>query len=1235
MSECPSRNHLLLLLAEQLPAPEIERIEAHVETCARCQETLDDLSRVSLTGPRTRATGPEPRPEFLRRLREATPDARGAPGRTNGVTPAAPPPAGPVAPAAAEDLPAVVGYEILGELGRGGMGVVYQARHVRLGRLVALKVLLAGTHASPQDLARFRAEAEAVARLQHHNLVQIHEVGEARGYPYLALEYVDGGSLADRLRGTPLPAREAARLAETLARAVHAAHEHGIIHRDLKPANVLLTTDGTPKITDFGLAKQLDGVTLHTQTGVILGTPDYMAPEQAEGKAVGPAADVHALGALLYEMLTGRPPFVAENALDTLLRVRLEQPVPPSVLQPKLPRDLGTICLKCLRKSPTQRYASALALAEDLRRFLNGEPVQARPVGRPERLWRWCRRNPAVAVLGTVVVLLLLAVLVVSSWSALQLRQERNAVLATNVEALLTAAPDGVPFILETLKSRKAEILPNLEERSCRPRRMLVERLRLNVAVAALGEGRASELCALAADAETPPSESFNLMLGLKCCGRQRVVEKLDALYRQSNDETVRCRLSIALLELGDPRAAQAELALKANPAARVRFIHLFPGWHGDLAAVLNLLRSVDDSAFRSGLCLALGSIDPARLPADTQRTLDTALAELYISAPDGGTHSAADWALRHRHASLPVIPASRGPVAGRQWFVNRQGMTLIAIEPGLFHPSDYEQPASGDGPLQTVVLTRPFFMADQEVTAEWYRRFLDSDDHPEGEKLTNTAWQKELTDSVATLDWNRPVLSHSLANVDWPSAILFCNWLSRAEGRTPCYRPNASGRLGLTCDFRANGYRLPTDSEWEYAFRCGTTTRFVTGDDVSRMLDYGRVFATSPDSGKMFYPNPWGLFDMLGNWWQMCWDDGYAPQVPGLAINPVGAVGTLHRIRGGSFDAGLFHFHGSYRSSTGPWSNSLMRLVCGPLEADAAQDDKTATLSTLTRWLERFPDSRPQDWKERGRLYAELGQHEKAASDYVHALELAPRSSWIADEAAQHDEVFDRVVKVRPRDAVLWWSRVGWMGRQGRWREAAEATGKSLELDPTNIWAWYYDAPLRLQTGDLKGYRQDCQEMLRRFGDTTDHYPADLTAKTCLLLPEAVPNLNPVLKLARRPLAGTEKDAAYPWFLACKALADYRASQFDAAVAGINQVAPNPNGGTLDATAYVILALAEHRRGRLAEARKALDRAQANRIQRWFQLGRGQQPVGDWGDWLRYEVLRREAEAVIDLDRH
>ena len=301
----------------------------------------------------------------------------------------------------------IPGYEILEKLGEGGMGVVYRARQVRANRIVALKMVRGLL--TEQDRARFRIEAESVARLKHDNIVQIYEIGEHEDRPYFSLEFCVGGDLAEQLEKGPLLPRLAARLVEALARAMEAAHRKHVVHRDLKPANVLIDEKGRPKVSDFGLAKHTDEKSGLTQTNAIMGTPSYMAPEQAEGQTriVGPPADVYALGAILYECLTGRPPFKGISYLDTLEQVRQQEPTPPRQLRRNVPRDLETICLHCLKKDPAKRYNSAGDLAEDLRRFQNGESVRVRRPGFLERTWRWLNQGPALAFLLLILLIVL------------------------------------------------------------------------------------------------------------------------------------------------------------------------------------------------------------------------------------------------------------------------------------------------------------------------------------------------------------------------------------------------------------------------------------------------------------------------------------------------------------------------------------------------------------------------------------------------------------------------------------------------------------------------------------------------------------------------------------------------------------------------------------------------------------------------------------------------------------
>jgi serine/threonine protein kinase len=396
--------------------------------CGNAGQSQETLAAAATIDASEGTLPPAATPPLVEKVPTLKPPSRGAPG--SGIAPER-----------------IGNYQVVGELGRGGMGVVYKARQQGLDRFVAVKMILASKYALGQAVGRFRQEAEAVARLQHPNIVQIYEIGEHEGRPYFALEYVAGSSLARTLAGRPQPPPAAARFIQTLSRAVAHAHRRGIVHRDLTPANVLLATadeapaagklgsvpgdlvSGTiPKITDFGLAKRLDADAGQTVDGTVMGTPNYMSPEQAAGRidAIGPQTDVYALGAVLYELLTGRPPFVGETAMATVDQVIHRDPLPPSYLQPRIPRDLETICLKCLEKDQARRYASADDLADDLGRFLEQRPILARRTSIVGRAWKWSKRRPAATALIAVAALSTIGFVVGSQWYSAQVRWERD-----------------------------------------------------------------------------------------------------------------------------------------------------------------------------------------------------------------------------------------------------------------------------------------------------------------------------------------------------------------------------------------------------------------------------------------------------------------------------------------------------------------------------------------------------------------------------------------------------------------------------------------------------------------------------------------------------------------------------------------------------------------------------------------------------------------------------------------
>ena len=458
---------LARLLDDQLDKADHASIVDHVESCVLCQERLKELtsdcSRLVVTDQLDRsATDPwltvdhpifGSRASARRFVSCLEPKRSRAEWHISGSA-----------------LPAVDGYEILEELGHGGMGVVYKAYQQRLSRLVALKMIRAGSLAKPEDLARFRIEAEAVAKQRHPNIIQIYDIGEVAGLPFVALELLEGGGLDKFLGGTPQPGEASAKLSATLARAIHAAHQAGVIHRDLKPSNIMFGADGTPRITDFGLAKRLEEEG-YTETGQVLGSPSYIPPEQAHGhaKAVGPAADVYALGAILYEMLTGRPPFKGTTPVETVMQVLNEDPVPPSHLQPQVARDLETICLKCLAKEPHKRYASALALAEDLDRYLGDKPIQARRTPLLERGLKWARRRPATSSL-LAVLCLLLSITVIAGLRSIAAHKVRRGAIEARLAKVGNDMIDGLCPIAELSglaeKTRSDPRLADLHDRA-------------------------------------------------------------------------------------------------------------------------------------------------------------------------------------------------------------------------------------------------------------------------------------------------------------------------------------------------------------------------------------------------------------------------------------------------------------------------------------------------------------------------------------------------------------------------------------------------------------------------------------------------------------------------------------------------------------------------------------------------------------------------------------------------
>jgi formylglycine-generating enzyme required for sulfatase activity/tRNA A-37 threonylcarbamoyl transferase component Bud32 len=997
------------------------------------------------------------------------------------------------------------GYELLEEIARGGMGVVYKARQVTPNRTVAIKMILAGQLATTQDVKRFQIEAEAAAGLDHPYIAPIYQVGQHDGQHYLAMAFVEGPSLAVRVAQGTLPPRAAAEIVRAVAEAVHYAHEKGIIHRDLKPGNILLDEKGRPQITDFGLAKLTDSASGLTGTGQILGTPSYMPPEQALANfdQVGPASDIYSLGAVLYCLVTGRPPFQAASTIDTLVQVLEQEPVSPRQFNAIVPRDLEAICLKCLRKEPEQRYASAAELAADLGRFLVGKPVSARRIGGGERIVRWVKRRPATAAL------LGLAVVAVGVGANLAVQAAQRAAsrrqAQISIEELLIAQPAAVPHDLEHLRPLKEFALPLLRQRLSDV--SLDGTRRLRAAYALADEGEAPLTFLLDAIPTAPPAECRNLLAAIEHVQASALPGLLD-LARSWNDRAKKSRYAIVALQLGDPTAAQEALALRGDPMDRAAFIETYANWHGELRRNLRLLRDTDDEAFRSGMCTALGAIPREELDSAEIDVVTESLIEIFRHAPDGGTHSASAWALARFGRTLPPIERTSSAPSGRRWFVNRQGMTLVEVPAGEFEMG-LPQAESDELPLSTpqhhVRLANRFYVGAYEVTQGQYQEIMG----------INPSHFSEHGAGKGSVAAGGDTRQYPVEMVTWFDAVDFCNKLSDKEGLPPYYgRVGQSGAL-----LHGNGYRLPTEAEWEFASRGGTSPAWSLGDEERNLTDHAWF---KPDSQNATHnigelpPNPYGLHDLYGNVDEWCWD-WVADYAPNSVTDPLGpSLGVNRVLRGCAVDCLAQGVRSAHRSGKPPserTSNHGFRVArdvevndvaliasnLGFAEALVAQGNLRDALPNYGRAIETLERLAPEKLRELatrdflyraenglgnaqqrlGDYHAALASHEKAlpiaqervaeqpqkieyeislAGTYCnigHAQNMLERTDDALRSYGLASTLLEGVLGRDPQNsrARLFlrntcWGHAGALGRLGRHAEVAENLRKAVELD-------------------------------------------------------------------------------------------------------------------------------------------------------------------------------------------
>jgi tetratricopeptide (TPR) repeat protein len=1170
---------------------------------SRVQQLLDDISGTGCTPEEVCGACPELVPEVRRRWQQM----RIVAAELDALFPALG--SAPDADISASwhadtDSLRIPGYEVQALLGRGGMGLVYQARHLRLNRLVALKMLITGAYAGPQERARFQREAEAVASLRHANVVHVYDVGEHNGWPYFTMELLEGGSLAQALAGTPKPARQAAALLTTLAEAVQAAHEAGIVHRDLKPANILLTAEGIPKVADFGLARHCDGGLALTLSGARIGTPSYMAPEQVIGKsgAIGPATDIYALGAVLYEMLTGRPPFRGETAAETERQLIDDAPVAPSRFNTKVPRDLETICLKCLYKEPERRYISATALADDLRRFGEGRAIQARPLSRREQLWRWGRRNPT----GAALLVTALALIGLASGGALWLveqRAERREEVAWRERELRNEVGTAVSQAASFRKSfhfhEARQLLQQTRLRAERAgaddlcRRLDQVRFDLDLAehldtarieAATLEVGRydpaaAEPLYASAFSEAGLGREGADIEavaeVVRQSAVRAEIVAALDGWASITPDRSRRAWL-LAVARGADPHPTRDRLRqpeLWQNGAQLTRFVQ-----ESKVAELSPQLATALGRVAREsgGDAVALLSAAQARFPQDfwLNRELGWALYQVHRS----------DEALSYYRAALALRPKTSAVHNGIGAVLHDMGRMDEAI-----------------GHLQEALRLDP-----ENVTA-----------------LTN--------------------LAHSLnAKGQMDKAIGHLQQAVRIEPKSAFRHSNLGlalrdkGRLDEATEHFQQALGIePRSALYHHNLGMAVWGNGRLDDGIVHLqqavniepksaLYHGNLGIALRDKGR--------LDDAIGHFQQA------------LSIDPTFALihdnlGLAMRYKG-RLDEAITHFQQAVRLNP--------RLVI-------AQTDLGTSLYDVARDAVRAADSQGSD-------DARLGEPARAdkrrqALDWLRALlELTTKlqidrtaegqslTTWQTDPALASVREPAALVKLPDAERQQWqrfWADVGAQVsadpmEQGRvhaarrqWDRAAADYARALTRGPTDHGHfWFEYAALLLLSGDRPGYARACAHMIETHGKEGGPR-AYHVARARTLSPDAVAEVSPPGRLAEKELRESAQEF---WSLTEQGALAYRAGRFQQSVPFLEESLRADSRSGNAVLNWLWLSLANQRLGKAEEARLWLDKAQA-----WLdQYGDRMPPDAEEAfglhlhNWLEAHVLRREAEALI-----